>query len=116
MAVSGRGALLLQLYHHAVLPRDVPGREDRTLHRAESELATRLNNAVKSLVPHAPLDDLSCIDAIRLALSTCSALNVDGKIDKNLLIKELRQLDKKQALILHVTEQNAALLIYRHVR
>ncbi|EAT90971.1 hypothetical protein HBI56_020780 [Parastagonospora nodorum] len=81
-----------QLYHHTVLPRDVPGREDRNLYCAESELATRLTDAVKSLVPHAPLDDLPCIDAVRLALTTCGSINVDGKIDKTLLIKALQQM------------------------
>jgi hypothetical protein len=114
MAASGRGALLLQLYHHAVLPRHVPGREDKRLYQAESELAERLTDAVKSLAQHAPLDDLSSLDVIRLALSTCKSLNVDGKIDKNLLVKELRQLEANQALILHVTEQNAGLFIYQH--
>jgi hypothetical protein len=112
MAASGRAALLLQLYRHVVLPRDVPGREDKYLYQAESELAERLTDAVKFLAQHAPLDDLYSLDAIRLALSTYRSLNVDGKIDKNLLVKELRQLDAKQALILHVTGQNAALLIY----
>jgi hypothetical protein len=115
MANFGREALL-QLHHHVVLPRDVPGREDKHLYRSESELIRRLNDAVKSLVPHAPLDDVSCIDAVRLALSTCDSLNVDGKIDKTLLMTELRQLETKHALVLHVTEQNAALLIYQSVR
>ncbi|KAH4934580.1 hypothetical protein HBI79_087720 [Parastagonospora nodorum] len=114
MAAFGHAALLTQLYHHTVLPRDVPEREDKNLYRAESELVTRLTDAVKSLVPHAPLDDLPCIDAVRLALTTCGSINVEGKIDKTLLIKALQQLEARQALILHVTGQNAALLIYRH--
>ncbi|KAH7412021.1 hypothetical protein DE146DRAFT_784622 [Phaeosphaeria sp. MPI-PUGE-AT-0046c] len=114
MAAYGRHTpgLLSQLYHHVVLPRNVPSREDRNLHNIESELARRLTHAVKSLVEHTPLDDLPSLDTIRLALSTCSVLNVDGKIEKNMLLKEMRQLDSQKALILHVTEQNAALLIY----
>jgi hypothetical protein len=116
MAAFGHAALLMQLYHHTVLPRDVPGREDKNLYLAESELVTRLTEAVKSLVLHAPLDDLPCIDAVRLALTTCGSINVEGKIDKILLIKALQQLEARQALILHVTGQNAALLIYRHAR
>jgi hypothetical protein len=116
MATFGRETLQLQVYHHAVLPRHVPGREDRNLYRVESELLRRLIDAVKLLVPHTPLDDLAGIDAIRLALSTCSALNIEGKIDRAMLIKEMRQLEAKRVLILHVTEQNAALLVYPHVR
>jgi hypothetical protein len=112
MVSFSRKMLLWQLYHHAALPRNVPGREDSNLYEIESELAKRLTSAVKSLVPHAPLEDLSCIDTIRLALSTCAALNVDGKVDKSMLTKELLQLHGQQALILHVTEQNVALLVY----
>jgi hypothetical protein len=116
MANFGRETLLVQLYQHAVLPRQVSGREDKDLYRIESELLRRLSDAVKSLVPHTPLEDLADIDAVRLALTTCSALNVDGKIDRTMLIKEMRQLVSNQELILHVTEQNAALLIYPHTR
>jgi hypothetical protein len=112
MAGFGRETLLLQLYHHAVLPRHVPGREDKNIYRVDSELLRRLSDAVKSLVPHTPLDDLADIDAARLALATCSTLNVDGKIDRTMLIKEMRQLEANQQLILHATEQNAALLVY----
>ena len=116
MDTHGRGRALLQIYHHAVLPRDVPGHEDKNLHYAESELIERLTDAVKFFTPHAPLDDQSRIDTIRLALSTCKALNVDGKIDKHLLVRELQQLGTNQVLILHVTEQNAALTIHRQSR
>jgi hypothetical protein len=116
MAAPSREALLRSLHYHTVLPRNVPGREDKNLYETESELAERLTNATKSLALHAPLDDHHCLDAIRLALSTCKSLHVEGKIDKNLLLNELRQLGGKQALILHVTEQNAALLIYPQIR
>ncbi|KAH7082745.1 hypothetical protein BKA63DRAFT_433265 [Paraphoma chrysanthemicola] len=115
MAPFSNGALLLQVYHHTVLPRDVPGREDRSLYQAESEIARRLTEAVKSLAQHAPLNDLSAVDTIRLAIATSSSINIDGKIEQSMLLRELRQLSETQALILHVTEQNAALLIYHHV-
>ncbi|KAH4992263.1 hypothetical protein HBI76_045890 [Parastagonospora nodorum] len=84
-----------QLYHHTVLPRDVPGREDRNLYCAESELATRLTDAVKSLVPHAPLDDLPCIDAVRLALTTCGSINVDGKMERSIRPYSLRHYNRQ---------------------
>jgi hypothetical protein len=115
MAHFQREPLLQQVYHHVVLPRDVPGREDGNLHRIDAEIARRLTDSVKQLVCHAPSEDFAKLDAIRLMLSTCGSLNVEGKIDRNLLVRELRQLEDRQALVLHVTEQNAALLIYRHV-
>ena len=115
MADSSCEALLQHIYHHVVLPRNVPGREDSNLHQVEVEITRRLINATKQFTLHAPLDDLAKLGTIRLMLSTCGALNVEGKIDKNMLAKELQQLEDRQALVLHVTEQNAALLIYRHL-
>jgi len=115
MADFGHEPLLLHIYHHVALPRNVPGREDSNLHQVEADITRRLINATKQLALHAPTNDLAKLDAIRLMLSTCGALNVDGKIDKHMLAKELHQLEDRQALVLHVTEQNAALLIYRHL-
>jgi len=86
------------------------------LYEIETEIAQRLTEAVKQLASHAPVGDLANLDMIRLMLSTCHSLNVDGKIDKNMLLRELRQLEVRQALVLHVTEQNAALLVYRQHR
>lgn len=116
MAAFGRDALLFHVYNHVVLPRNVPGRENSNLYQVESEIGRRLTNATKQLAQHAPLDDLAHLDTIRLMLSTCTAINIDGKIDKTMLIRELRQLEDRQALALHVTEQNAGLLIYHRLR
>ncbi|KAF2029595.1 hypothetical protein EK21DRAFT_67348 [Setomelanomma holmii] len=115
MAPNRHEALLQQLYHHVVLPRDVPQREDSNLYQIETDLVRRLTDAVKLLAQYAPLGDLPLIDTIRLALDTSGSINVDGKIEQSMLVKELRQLDGHQALILYVTEQNAGLLIYQHV-
>jgi hypothetical protein len=115
MAYLQREPLLQQVYQHVVLPRDVPGHEDGNLHQIDAEIARRLIDAVKQLVNHAPTEDFAKLDAIRLMLSTCGSLNVEGMIDKAALTTAFQQLEGRQALVLHVTEQNAALLIYRHV-
>lgn len=116
MAASGHGAPLIQLYHHVVLPRNVPGRQDSNVHDVGRELATRLNAAVKALALHLRAEDLTIIEHVQLAIRDFIALNRDGKIDRNLLFKELNQLSEQRALILHVTEQNVGLLIYRRSR
>ncbi|KAF2707824.1 hypothetical protein K504DRAFT_410495 [Pleomassaria siparia CBS 279.74] len=108
-----RAARLLDIYFHVALPREVPSKETGNLYAVDAELATRLQDAVKTVSSYAPLEHQSSVDALRLALTTAKAINCDGKIDKHLLKAELRQLDAKKALILFVTEQNAALLLYR---
>ncbi|KAF2802677.1 uncharacterized protein BDZ99DRAFT_454339 [Mytilinidion resinicola] len=105
---------LLQQYFHAALPRNVPGEEDRNLFRVESALLDRMIAAIKVIAPFCPLEHQSCVNSVRLALTTSKALNVEGKIDRNLLVKELKQLERSHSLILYVTEQNAALLVYKY--
>lgn len=116
MASTGWEHLLLQLYHHVILPRKVPSQEDKCLADIQDDLAARLCDAVKSVIQHAPLDDHSSLDALRLALSTCRTLNANRAINSDVLCKGLQQLSAKQALILHVTEQNAALFVYERTK
>lgn len=104
---------LLQLYQHVALPRDVPGKEDRNLFAIGNELLARLIYAVKTVRDGAPIDHVNSLDAVRLTLEISKALNVDGKVDKSLLVKEIDGLGDNHALFLHVTEQNAALLVYK---
>ncbi|CAO2653039.1 Nn.00g024500.m01.CDS01 [Neocucurbitaria sp. VM-36] len=116
MATTVQQPLLLQLYHHVVLPRDIPAAEDSNLVHIETELLDRLLDAVKALVQFTPLEHHSRIYATRIALTTCKAINIEGRVDMGVLIQQLQQLESEQALILYVHERNAALLIYRHHR
>ncbi|KAF1962412.1 hypothetical protein CC80DRAFT_400484 [Byssothecium circinans] len=106
---------ILQLYQHAALPRFLPGHIDRNLYRIDSALLERFMKTIKTITPFAAPDHQSRLDAIRLALTTSRALNVEGKIDKTTLVKEFGELQGGQALILYATEQNAALLVYRQL-
>ncbi|KAF2020220.1 hypothetical protein BU24DRAFT_477383 [Aaosphaeria arxii CBS 175.79] len=113
-AASGGPAHLLQkLYYHVVLPRDVPGREDSNLFSIERELHDRLTRAIKAVSPHASTDHFYAIEAARVSFVKSKAINVDGKIDKDVFVEELATLNTSQTLFLHATEQNAALLVYR---
>ncbi|PVI08703.1 hypothetical protein DM02DRAFT_510118 [Periconia macrospinosa] len=106
-------ALLEEQYHHVALPRNVPGRESKNLFAIEAALFERLIAAVKILTPLVPLGHQTAVDAVRLSLVTAKTLNVEGKIDSTLLVKSLGEVASNQALILHVTEQNAALFVYK---
>ena len=74
--------LLLQQYFHAVLPRNVPGKEDGNHHQVEAALLDRLIDAVKILLQFVPLEHQSSVGTLRLVLTTSKVLNVDGKVDK----------------------------------
>ena len=107
---------LLDVYFHAALPRDVPSKETANLCAIEDELIDRLLNAVKTFTRCVPPNHQSLVDILRLALTTSKRLNVGGKIDKHVLVDELRQLDGNKALLLHVVEQNCALYIYHYFK
>jgi hypothetical protein len=113
MADNGRGAAYSQLYHHVVLPRKVPGKADHNIHQLESDLLDRLLVAVKTLSANVPPQHFTSVDAVRVALSKCKDLHIDGNIDKRRLVEELRQLEEGQSLLLYVTEQNVALLLFK---
>jgi hypothetical protein len=106
-------SLLCKLYYHVVLPRDLPSGEDHNLPDLQHELLRRLVGAVRQLATYAPLEDTPQIEAIGLALTTCRSLHSGGRINGEKLVEEMREFFPGKALILHVTEQNAALLIYQ---
>jgi len=112
-AMANLPELLLQQYHHVALPRDVPGQEDHNLSAIDSVLLKRFIDAVKAITPFVPFEYQKSVDTVHLLLSTSRLLNVDGKVDKTLLVKELDGLNSNHALLLYVTEQNSALLVYR---
>lgn len=116
MAASAHGRLAEQMYYHVVLPRDVPERAAEDLPSIDANILQRLTVATKAIAPFLPDGDRPLVDRVRLALSTAKILNVEGHIDKPILIQELRNLEGNNVLILYVKEQNSALLIYREVR
>ncbi|KAH7093546.1 hypothetical protein FB567DRAFT_610082 [Paraphoma chrysanthemicola] len=116
MPATARGASPLQIYQHVVLPRDLPGRQDESILDIGSELVKRLLQAVSIVASHAPANNLSGLEKLRRTLASSAALNTYGKIDKEKLVGELSRLGTTRSLLLFVTEQNAAIHVYRDFR
>ena len=108
--------LLLQLCQHVALPRDVPGKEDRNTSAIDTALISRIIESVKTVSELVPREHFGFVDAVRSTLVTSKKINADGMVNKDILAKEIDQLVGHQALILYVTEQNAALLVYKDTR
>lgn len=104
---------LLQLVHHAALPRDVPGNEEQNLSAIGTGLLERVIEAVKTVGCEAR-EYFPLVDSIRLTLEISKKLNVEGMVNKHLLVEAINELDGNHAFFLHVTEQNAALLLYNN--
>lgn len=81
--------------------------------RIELALIDRLLDATRTLCSVSNEALYRHWDSTRRTLQVCKELNAGGKLSKSSLITELRTLGVGELLILHVTEQNAGLLVRR---
>lgn len=103
-------ALLESLFNHIALPRKLPGSSEANINVIECALIERVLLAAKKL---SELDNAGPWELLRRSLQSCKTLNVDRKLDQSSLRREFESLQHSEVLILHVTEQNAALTVYR---
>jgi hypothetical protein len=107
-------SLLESVFNHLVLPPRLPGAQDRSVHHIEQTLTTQVLEASCTIRDLTTSEISNVWDQIRRILITCRAVNNGSKLSKASLLTEFRSLEYKNLLILHVTEQNAALLIRKH--
>jgi hypothetical protein len=105
------GDLLESLFNHIALPPRLPGRQDIRLDRVERGLVERLLDATVNLsrLPHN--DSVNEWGSLRRSLETCRRVNSGGRLTKTSLLTALRELQGRDFIALHITEQNAALII-----
>ena len=103
---------LRAVFYHLVLPTQIPGEQDSDLELVSCDVLGRMIRACKSAGSMVDLAWSNSFRSVQASLETCLALNT-GQLDSAALLKYLRDLLPNQMLILHVVEQNAALLIRR---
>ena len=107
--------LLESVFNHLVLPPKLPGQLDIDTEGIEHSILTRLIRACDTLYRLTGQEFAETWTSIRCSLTIC--LNITkGHLKKASMLQEFCRLQPKDLLILHVVEQNAALLIRRHVR
>ncbi|EER23013.1 hypothetical protein CPC735_020410 [Coccidioides posadasii C735 delta SOWgp] len=101
------------LINHVALPPCLPGKQEENIIQIEHELLVRLQDAARVLQDqsNAGLGDIW--DRVHYILEICKTANARRKLDKARLLAEFRKLQRHRPLILHVTEQNAGLLVWR---
>ncbi|KAF2396522.1 hypothetical protein EJ06DRAFT_222752 [Trichodelitschia bisporula] len=101
---------LESIFNHLVLPPKLPGREDSNLDEINRQLTTRLLKAVDTLRDS---DDefFQTLDSISRSIKLCEAINEDGWINKSALMNAFPSVQHSDAVILHISGQNAGLLI-----
>ena len=108
-------ALLESVFNHVVLPPSLPGQLDTDIEGIEHNVLTRLIHACDTLRKFASQEDVETWTPLRDSLRVCLDLN-RGRLEKESMLENFRRLQPKRVLILFVVEQNAALLVRRHVR
>jgi hypothetical protein len=107
-------SLLESLCHHVALPALLPSRREANLANINFELTSLLFNACTDLRNFAT-DDIfrTQWDCMREAIKTARLLNAGGNLDSDSLLAAFRELGGKKVLIIHISGQNAGLLIRR---
>lgn len=100
--------------HHVALPARLPSRREGSLEKIETALANLLLEACTNLRDATDFDSFGKLwECIQGAIKTARHLNADGRLAPETLLAAFRELKGDQVLILHVSEQNAGLLIRR---
>lgn len=108
--------MLDALYNHLVLPPRLPGTQDSKIAAVESALLDRVHSTAVNLLKEVPGPLQSSYAALQTSLQACRSIHINRNLDRRTLSEELLKLQPDCILILHITEQNAGLLIWRQVR
>lgn len=111
---SSEYSLLESLIHHVALPPQLPGKKEKQIDQIELALSTRLIDTSRIIRDLTNGELSQQWDDVRYILQMSKTINLGGKLNKTSLLNEFGSLEQKKFLILHVSEQNAGLLIQRH--
>lgn len=115
MATS-KTPMLESIFHHVALPPKLPNRQEAGLEAIGQDLTKILLSATVSLRDSTYEKYGPELDCVRRAISNAKTLNAGGKLNKGTLLSAFRELQGNYLLIIHVSEQNAALLVRRIVK
>lgn len=107
--------LLPYVYNHMVLPPQVPGQEDPDPVAVSCNVLQRLASACEAVKNIIGLPWNEAFHTLHSSLRVCLLLN-KGRLDRKWMLHYFGKLEIGQMLILHVAEQNAALIIRRQCR
>ncbi|KAI9047595.1 hypothetical protein LZ554_008308 [Drepanopeziza brunnea f. sp. 'monogermtubi'] len=111
MAMQSPEARFLEaVFNHVSLPPRLPGRQEGNLDRIDRALVERVLDAVARL---SPILANNALEPLRRSLQACKHVNTGGRLAKSSLLTAFRELpvNPTDFLLLHVAEQNAALII-----
>ncbi|TGO40912.1 hypothetical protein BHYA_0029g00210 [Botrytis hyacinthi] len=106
--------LLESVFNHLVLPPKLPEHQDVDLESIEQDILLRLTRACGTMCNFTDQPFGETWNSVSISLQICLNVNRNG-LDKASMLQEFCSLQRNVLLILYVVEQNAALLVRRHV-
>ncbi|KAI0530401.1 hypothetical protein GGR58DRAFT_493547 [Xylaria digitata] len=104
--------LLSAVYNHVVLPPRLPDGQGPRIEAVSHDVLSRMARACKVLDELVDSPWSKVFQSLSVSLNMCAALNL-GRLEKSAMVEHFQQLQPDHILILHVVEQNAALLVRR---
>ncbi|XXH02381.1 hypothetical protein Hte_008756 [Hypoxylon texense] len=101
---------LQAVFNHLVLPPQLPGEQDPDIEAVSYDVLTRMIRASQTAETLVDQPWSDAFHSVRVSLEACRTLN-SGRLDKSTMRDHFRELQSNHMLILHVVEQNAAVLI-----
>lgn len=98
-------------FNYVALPPKCPASFDNDLARIEESLASRMLRASDTLVSLTSQGSDRAWKAVTKALESCWRIHQKGVVDKKALVEALQRVKENVPVIVHVSEQNAGLLI-----
>ncbi|KAI9038037.1 uncharacterized protein KD926_011375 [Aspergillus affinis] len=103
--------ILEEVFNHIVLPPRLPDHSDKDVDQVNRGIIHYAIEAVEALFSLAGDEYQSAWELIKRSLHRCSSIHEYGHVDRCNLMDAFGAIEDRTALILHVTEQNAGLLI-----
>ncbi|PQE19818.1 p-loop containing nucleoside triphosphate hydrolase protein [Rutstroemia sp. NJR-2017a WRK4] len=107
-------ALLEAVFNHLVLPPRLPERQDTDIESIQQSILSRLIQACDTLEQSTGDAFKDTWASVRQSLRVCRDTN-PGHLEKVSMLSAFADLEENDILILHVVEQNAALLVRRNI-
>lgn len=111
--MSASASLLESLVNHVVLPPRLPGKQSPRLDKIGQSLLDKMIDATRDMARLPEIQSINTWECLRRSLQTCKSLNEGGKLNASSLSATFREMVGQDTIILHIAEQNAALLIRR---
>jgi hypothetical protein len=99
------------IFNHIVFPPKLPGKQDSRIEDVERDLLRRLRTAAQTLRACPDNEAFSIWEGTEESLNTCQLINEGGFVNKTALKSALQDLKAHNIIILHLSQQNAGLLI-----